>query len=110
MTFTFEDSLPYILMALITMLHSIPSELLSYRTLGKAILGGKVVSTDGGRPSALRMLIRNAVKILIVLVPPLGLIALVNPNRQGLNDLAGRTVVVTLPEQSGEDRGGTEGS
>jgi uncharacterized RDD family membrane protein YckC len=110
MTFTFEDSLPYILMAAFTMAHSIPAEAFSRRTLGKAILGGHVVRADGGRPSVIRLLIRNAIKTVIVLVPPLGLIVLVNPNRQGLNDLAGRTVVVDSPDQAGENRDGDEGS
>jgi uncharacterized RDD family membrane protein YckC len=40
------------------------------------------------------VLVRNSVKFLVLLVPPLVLVVLLNPHMQGLQDVAGRTLVV----------------
>lgn len=94
MTTTFEDSVPYILMASITLGHSTFGELLWQRSLGKAMVGANIVAADGCPPGMGRILLRNLTKYLIVLIPPLAVLALMDPNLQGLDDLAGRTVVV----------------
>ena len=94
MTITFEQSVPYILMAMLTMLHSTVTELFLGRSLGKIVLGAKLLAADGGRPGRGRLLLRNVMKCLVVLIPPLAVIALANPSLQGLEDLAGGTTVV----------------
>jgi uncharacterized RDD family membrane protein YckC len=99
---TFEDSVPYIVMACLTMAHSLPTEVITRRTLGKSLLGLRVAAAEGGDPSAIRLLVRNVMKWIIVLVPPLAVIALVNPNLQGLQDLLGRTVVIRLTDESSD--------
>jgi uncharacterized RDD family membrane protein YckC len=78
----------------LTMAHSAVGELIGRRSLGKALLGARVLSADGGTPRVAQLLLRNLVKYLVVLVPPLAVVMLTNPNVQGLDDLAGRTVVV----------------
>jgi uncharacterized RDD family membrane protein YckC len=85
---------PYALAAAITALHGAASELLSARTIGKAIIGARVAGTDGERPSARRLVARNLAKAIVLMVPPLAVVILVTPHRQGLPDFAARTVVV----------------
>jgi uncharacterized RDD family membrane protein YckC len=67
---------------------------LSGRTVGKALLGLRVVHTDGGRVSGWRSLVRVAV-FPFSLVLGLGLIGIVTgPQRQALYDHAAKTTVV----------------
>jgi uncharacterized RDD family membrane protein YckC len=103
MTPTFDDSVPYLVMTAITVAHSTLTEALGRPTLGKAIMRARVVATDGSRPALARVLVRNAVKAMIILLPPLVIIAFVSPNLQGLDDLAGRTVVVASASDAEED-------
>jgi len=56
-----------------------------------------VIAVDGTRPTRRRLALRNLVKCLVIVVPPLAIITLLNPNLQGLDDLVGRTVVVGPP-------------
>jgi uncharacterized RDD family membrane protein YckC len=81
-------------MVLITMAHSSASELTTRRTLGKLFLNGRVVSGDGSIPTARQIIWRNIVKTLVLLIPPLMIVVLLTPNRQGLQDLAGSTLVI----------------
>ncbi len=61
---------------------------------GKALLGLRVFGHDGKPPTFSRVLIRNAVRIMILIVPPLAVFALLSPHLQGFNDLLARTVVL----------------
>jgi uncharacterized RDD family membrane protein YckC len=103
---TFQASVPYILMVSITVVLSTVGELIWRRSPGKALVGGALVAIDGRPPEAGRILLRNLVKYLILLLPPLAVLALMDPNLQGLNDLVGRTVVVRRKGRSteGEDK------
>jgi uncharacterized RDD family membrane protein YckC len=103
MAMTFEASVPYIVMVTIAILHGAPSELIWRRTVGKALVGARLWGEDGHPPEAGRIVLRNLVKYLILLVPPLAVLALMDPNLQGLNDLVGRTVVVRRRAET-EDR------
>ncbi len=94
MTATFEQSMPYSLMALLTILHSAVTELVAGRSLGKIVVGSRVIMVDGGKPGRARMLLRNLMKAFVVLFPPLAVFTLANPNLQGLEDLSARTIVV----------------
>jgi uncharacterized RDD family membrane protein YckC len=103
-----ERSIPYLLMAGLAVIHSTVSELTKGTSLGKALVGARVVTTDGLRPSAGQILLRNGLKCLILIVPPLAVFALINPHLQGLADMAAGTVVVHTPgeepEQESPDR------
>lgn len=97
-------SIPYSMVALFTAMHCAATEVASGTTLGKFLVGAKVVRMDGSRPRRLSLLIRNLVKLLVMLVPPLALIVFFNPHMQGMADLIARTVVVhpgeaTEPEE-----------
>ncbi len=62
-------------------------------SMGKGLCGGRVQSITGPL-KARQVLVRNFVKGLILLVPPLAVLTLLHPNQQGLGDLLARTVVV----------------
>ncbi len=94
LTLTFEDSIPYAIMVLAAVGHSVICEVVFRRTLGKWIVGASLMDVDGSAPRPGRVIVRNLVKLAIALVPPLAVISLANPNYQGLHDLVGRTVVV----------------
>ena len=65
-------------------------------TLGKMAMGIRVVSLDGDRPGVRQLFIRNLLKMLMVFFGLwfLMILPLLNPGRQRLGDLFGRTVVV----------------
>lgn len=74
--------------------HTAVTEALTARTLGKRLVGLRVVTVKGQPPNLWQMLVRNVLKALaLVIWFPLILIAF-NPARQRLGDLAARTVVV----------------
>jgi len=79
---------------LITVAHSALSEMVTGRTLGKALVASRVLDTSGVRASAKQVFVRNALKIVVLVVPPLALFVFMNPFRQRLGDLVARTVVV----------------
>lgn len=94
---------------LITVAHSALSEMLTGRTFGKALLASRVLDTSGVRASAKQILVRNALKIVVLVVPPLALFVFINPFRQRLGDLVARTMVVVDRKQSGNtESGGSE--
>ena len=88
-------TVPFLVMAAISVLHSTLTEMATGRTLGKMLVGGRVVSLDGSRPQPLAILIRNGFKMVVLLIPVLAVGALLNHNVQGLGDNLARTVVVT---------------
>jgi len=102
------QSVPFLLTLGLTLLHSTVAELLTGRTLGKALVGGRVVTIDGARPTARAILVRNLFKALVLLIPVLAVVAVLNPHAQGLGDFMARTVVVrpatAASEQARNDR------
>ncbi len=84
---------PYLVMAGVTVTHSTITELVTSRTLGKGLVGARVVTADGCRPGARQVLVRNLFKAATLFLPPLAVVALINPQAQGLGDLAAQTVV-----------------
>jgi uncharacterized RDD family membrane protein YckC len=97
-----EDGVPALIMIMATMAHCTFSELCWRRTLGKAVMALQVVSLKGERASTMSILLRNAAKLVVLLVPPLAAVALLNRHMQGLDDMVGRTVVVTSVAGSGQ--------
>ncbi len=93
-------SLPFLVTLGLTVVHSTVTELLTGRTLGKAVVGGRVVATDGSAPAVWAILIRNMFKFLVLLIPVLAVIGLLNPHVQGLGDsMAGTVVVRTINDR-----------
>jgi uncharacterized RDD family membrane protein YckC len=94
MTFDATAFTPNVLMMAITAVYCGFFESIWSTTPGKWMMGGRVESLRQDPPAFSMVLVRNSVKILVLLVPPLGLVVLLNPHMQGLQDVAGRTLVV----------------
>lgn len=71
-------------------------ELVAGRTVGKLLLGVRLLSETGEAPRPLQILIRNASRLLELLPPlwVLGFLALLTRNRQRVGDIFARTVAV----------------
>lgn len=83
----------------------VPLEALLGWTPGKRILGLRVAGLDGDRPSALGVVLRTLLRLIDTNpLIPVGLIVMfMNPRRQRVGDLVGRTLVIqdrTSAEQS----------
>jgi len=85
-------------------LHTCLSELFTGRTLGKALLGLQVVSTDGQPPNIWQVIARNFLKSFdLIACYILPILALVGKHHQRLGDLVGRTLVVMSSAQRREE-------
>lgn len=93
------DATPFLIMAGATIVHSMVCELIWGTSLGKAIVGAKVVTDAGSRPNLRQVLLRGVAKAVILLMPPLGVFVMLNHNLQGLGDLLARTVVARPEEK-----------
>lgn len=92
---------------LVYLLHTSVTEIAFGRTLGKALLGLRVVGLDGQRPTPGAMLTRNLLRLidLSMVLFPLVLV-LYSPLRQRAGDLAAGTLVVldkVAPEPATDD-------
>ncbi|MBC8107788.1 MAG: RDD family protein [Anaerolineae bacterium] len=75
-------------------LHTLISELLTGRTLGKWIFGLRVTKLDGTRPRPMAFLVRNFVRVLeFHLLLPL-IVIVFSPLHQRIGDMAAGTIVV----------------
>ncbi len=88
------DAAPSLWLIGITIMHCTLGEIVAARSLGKALLGARVVAAQGVRPALGSILVRNAFKIIVLLLPVLAVIGLLNHHLQGLGDLMARTLVV----------------
>lgn len=71
-------------------------ELITRRTVGKMLMGVRLLSDSGGRPSWRQILVRNLSRV-VELLPPLwilGFLVLISRNRQRLGDIVAGTVAV----------------
>jgi uncharacterized RDD family membrane protein YckC len=105
LTFDFDHFGANLLMVLVTAAHSAVSEAWWSTTLGKHLVGGKIESLSQLPPPVWRVIVRNLVKMVVLVAPPLGLVVVLNPHMQGLQDIAGRTIVVVRSaDQNGPAR------
>lgn len=97
-------TIPPLLIAMaIYLLHTALTEIFAGRSLGKMIVGLRVVTTDGQPPRAWAMLVRNLLRIIDIVPLPLGAIVLLTPLRQRIGDMLARTVVITTTEPLHEE-------
>jgi uncharacterized RDD family membrane protein YckC len=75
--------------------HTTLTELFTGATLGKLLMGCRVVNLAGGPPHVWQVLVRNLFKAMEMVAPPLLVLAVINPFQQRLGDLVARTVVVS---------------
>ncbi len=88
------DATPCLWLIGITVIHTTAGEMIFARSIGKAMLGARVITAQGARPTLQSILVRNVFKIIVLLIPVLAVFALLNHHLQGLGDLMARTLVV----------------
>lgn len=93
-TIDFEKAGPYLLAAGIMTTMTTAAELASNRSIGKSIVGARLVGLDGSSPARWRVAVRGIVRFMVLVVPPLAVFALTNNHMQGLPDMAARTLVI----------------
>lgn len=99
------EMLPPLLFVLVTVVHTSVSEMLSGRSLGKALLRLRVADLQGRPVRWDRALGRAALKPVDLLAVLLLVLPLINPHRQRLADLVAGTVVLGEDEAEGESGG-----
>jgi uncharacterized RDD family membrane protein YckC len=85
---------PAVAVMLITVIHCTLGEWKAGTTLGKRVTRCRVVDYDGRPPRGAVVLIRNAMKMLEMLLWPLLVSVLLSPVNQRLGDQVARTVVI----------------
>lgn len=106
-----ESIAPGLIVIGLFMLHVTLSELITTRSLGKAVLGLRVTDLRGRKPRKWQLLVRNLLKVLDLLAWLLLLLPIIGPYRQRLGDMLARTVVVAPapPEETtSPDAGGDQ--
>ena len=88
------DAAPSFWLIGITVIHATVGEMVFARSVGKAMLGARVITAQGDCPTLGSILVRNFFKIIVLLIPVLAVLALLNHHLQGLGDLMARTLVV----------------
>jgi len=85
-------------LALLLFTYGTLAHALAGATLGKRLLGLKLVASDGGRPSLTRCAVRSALSLVSLALLGLGfLLALFTRTGRSLHDLLARTWVVEAP-------------
>jgi uncharacterized RDD family membrane protein YckC len=92
------------------LLHTTASEVLTGRTMGKALVGLRVVSLDGSVPDRGQLLTRNLLRIIdagLLFIPVL--LVPFSPLRQRVGDAAAGTLVVAAGDGGGEGENAAAG-
>lgn len=77
----------------VTIGHETLTELLWHRSIGKAIVGGRVVASDGTPPGSGTILLRQLFKTVVLYAPILAIFVVLSPACQGVPETVSRTVV-----------------
>lgn len=101
-TIEMQQSVPYLLMAAITLVHTAIMEVFFATSIGKILIGARIADTGGGRPAVRRIALRAVMKGLVFFLPPLVLFSIMSANGRGLPDLVSGTVVVRDLTLTGE--------
>lgn len=88
-----EISLPYIAMVVAAITFSMFEEIIFGRSLGKRLMGGRVVSIHGAPAAWWQHIVRNLLKGLVLLSPVLAIPSLLNSMGAGIPEIISRTRV-----------------
>lgn len=83
--------------------HSLVSELILGKTVGKMVLGLHVTGLTGQKPKAWQIFARNLLKAFDLIALPLLILPAIGPYRQRLGDMVGCTVVVRHTPEGAND-------
>jgi len=92
------EMIPGAIAILLLVLHTCVAEAVWGRSLGKALIGLRVVDVQGQRPRVWQLLVRNGLKTLDLIVFFLLALAILPPRHQRLGDLVAGTMVVEKAE------------
>ena len=92
---TWSQMLPAGVVIGLYIVHTAVSEAATGRTLGKRLLGLRVVDARGRTPSPSRALVRGVLKALDLVVWMFLIVAVITPSHQRVGDLVARTLVVS---------------
>jgi uncharacterized RDD family membrane protein YckC len=95
-TLVWRETAPAVVMAGLTVLHGFVGELWMGRSVGLAIVGGRVVAKDGERAGFGGILVRNVVKFVTILSPALGVLVLLDRHGRSAADILGRVRVIRV--------------
>ncbi|MCP4496125.1 MAG: RDD family protein [Phycisphaeraceae bacterium] len=90
-----ETAAPAVFAIVVTAVIAGIGEVFFDRSLGKAIVGGRVTSIDGTRGTAVQRGLRALLKMIVLLLPPLALLVVIDPLGRGMPELLSRTCVTT---------------
>jgi len=105
---SWEDMVPGLLVIGVTVAHTMLSEIVTGRSLGKRIMGMEVRSLTGRKAAPIQIVLRCALKAFDLSAQLLLLLPVIGPFRQRLGDLVGRTVVLAPapePEEPEQEAG-----
>jgi uncharacterized RDD family membrane protein YckC len=92
---------PGLLVIGVTLLHELVGELVWRRSLGKWVMGGRVVASDGTRAGSRAVLLRLLFKAVVLYAPILAIFVVLSPALQGVPETVSRTVVAdTRPKEN----------
>ncbi len=91
---TLSQLLPWAVAMAIYLTHTVISEMLTGRTLGKRLMKCRVVTATGNPPNVWQVIVRNAIKLLELIAYPMFIFVLLSPHKQRLGDVVAMTVVV----------------
>jgi uncharacterized RDD family membrane protein YckC len=77
----------------VTIFHETVSELIWHRSIGKFLMGGRVLASDGSSPSSGSILLRQLFKTVVLYAPILAIFVILSPAFQGIPETVSRTVV-----------------
>ncbi len=89
----FALSVPGLVVIGTTLVHGCLAELWFGRSIGKRLLGGCVLASDGSPPRTSAILLRTFFKGVVLFAPILSVFCLLSPARQGIPESVSRTVV-----------------
>lgn len=92
-----KQAMPAVVMVAIGVAHATVAEMIWGVSLGKVMIGARVIRLDGSvrgdKPRVHQTLVRNLFKALTLFAPPLAIFALLSPLLQGLGDQFTTTLV-----------------
>ena len=88
-----EIALPYIAMVVVAIVFSMFEEIMFGRSMGKRLMGGRVVSIHGEPAAWWQHIARNLLKGLVLLSPVLAIPSFINPLGAGIPEIISRTRV-----------------
>ena len=104
-----ETALPAVVAVFVTATIAGVAEVFFARSIGKALVGGQVTALDGSSASMVQRGLRATLKLVVLLLPPLGFLVFIDPVGRGMSELLSRTCVAARPASEAPPAGSDEG-